>query len=352
MISPPGGGDSAWLLKNLDAFDLRKAGSGPLQRRPARPAVGTRRGSASGRARPLREEPRRDRRGVEEGASATLIFATTTPIDDERHAKRGGGYDRFEKDVRRYNEAALKVMAKHGVIVHDLAFPGDARRREQLLDSDGTHYTPGGQAVAWRTRWPIASCGIWRSVLRRGPERPRSRPRSGRDVSGSRGPPTTTSCPPRTRSVPAPEFAVPATRRGVEETPARRAGRRPSHRSATCRPGRKPGASWSAAEIHPAFLLESLTIPNGIDGEMSAMLLLPHERARRPLPAILWLHSSSYDHNQLLTPGYNGGEEPLGEVCEARAMRCFAPDAAGTAGGPARGPPGRRDGPRSSRRRC
>src|SRR4029077_7328867 len=43
-------------------------------------------------------------------------------------------------------------------------------------------------------------------------------------------------------------------------------------------PRPKPSASLISREIHPAFILESLAIPNGVDGTMTAMLLLPHER--------------------------------------------------------------------------
>src|SRR5579872_2355332 len=51
---------------------------------------------------------------------ATIIFANTTPIHDERHAKRGGNFDRKEGDVERYNAAALAVMKAEGITVHDL----------------------------------------------------------------------------------------------------------------------------------------------------------------------------------------------------------------------------------------
>jgi hypothetical protein len=40
------------------------------------------------------------------------------------------------------------------------------------------------------------------------------------------------------------------------------------------------------------------------------------------------LHSSSYDHRQLLAGGMNGGPEPLGEVFIKRGWVVFAPDAA------------------------
>src|SRR5438094_7748907 len=51
---------------------------------------------------------------------AALVFATSTPIDDARHARRGAGFDRFDADVQRYNACALEVMREAGVPAHDL----------------------------------------------------------------------------------------------------------------------------------------------------------------------------------------------------------------------------------------
>jgi hypothetical protein len=42
--------------------------------------------------------------------SASIIFASTTPIFDARHALRGAGFDRFEMDVARYNGTAISAM--------------------------------------------------------------------------------------------------------------------------------------------------------------------------------------------------------------------------------------------------
>jgi lysophospholipase L1-like esterase len=53
---------------------------------------------------------------IRKETSATLIFASTTPILDERHARRKADFDRLESDVRRYNQAALQVMKGAGGI--------------------------------------------------------------------------------------------------------------------------------------------------------------------------------------------------------------------------------------------
>jgi dienelactone hydrolase len=80
-------------------------------------------------------------------------------------------------------------------------------------------------------------------------------------------------------------------------------------------------------ELRRGYALERLTIDNGVDGRISALLLIPDE-LKKPAPAILWLHSSTPDSNQILTPHTNGGEEPLGEVLVRRGYVVLAPDAA------------------------
>src|SRR5436190_24400261 len=49
-----------------------------------------------------------------------VYFATTTPIIDDRHAGRKADFDRFDKDVKAYNERAVSVMRELGVPVSDL----------------------------------------------------------------------------------------------------------------------------------------------------------------------------------------------------------------------------------------
>jgi hypothetical protein len=66
-------------------------------------------------------------------------------------------------------------------------------------------------------------------------------------------------------------------------------------------------------EIRPGYTLESLALSNGVDGEITSLLLLPEVRPGR-LPAILWLHSSTPDKTQVIIPNTNGGRESLGEA--------------------------------------
>src|SRR5215213_1192639 len=49
-----------------------------------------------------------------------VVFATTTPIIDDRHAARKADFDRFDRDVKAYNERAVTVMQELGVPVSDL----------------------------------------------------------------------------------------------------------------------------------------------------------------------------------------------------------------------------------------
>jgi len=67
-----------------------------------------------------------------------FAWIRTTPVDDELHAKRDCGFDRFQKDVDAYNAAADEVMRRAGVPTIDLhaftlSIEGD-------LFTDGVHF--------------------------------------------------------------------------------------------------------------------------------------------------------------------------------------------------------------------
>jgi dienelactone hydrolase len=103
-----------------------------------------------------------------------------------------------------------------------------------------------------------------------------------------------------------------------------------------------PKVHLVSVEHRPGYRLERIRLDNGVDGEMSAMLLVP-DGLTKPAPAVLWLHSSSYDHRQLLAPNKNGGPEPLGEVFVKRGWVVFAPDAAWYGDRDGAGPAGPRE---------
>lgn len=87
--------------------------------------------------------------------SATVLFATTTPILDDRAAKT-----RSERDytlngasVDQFNEVALKVMQELNVPVNDLnaALSEADPPVGTLIGEDGVHLTPAGRKLAGGT---------------------------------------------------------------------------------------------------------------------------------------------------------------------------------------------------------
>ena len=81
---------------------------------------------------------------IQKETSATVIFATTTPILDNLHAQRKAGFDRRETDVQKYNTVAMAVMQQAGVPINDLHKLVEEGGKEKLLLGDGTHYTQEG----------------------------------------------------------------------------------------------------------------------------------------------------------------------------------------------------------------
>ena len=261
---------------------------------------------------------------LQKETAAALIFADTTPIVDARHAKRKADFDRFEADVQQYNAAAVGVMKQCGVPVHDLHWVvvrGDA---EKLLGRDGTHYTPVGydllaEAVADSV---LRALGIVQFPVH--PPEPTSAEQAARyrqqqverDVQ----------VPPAFKKLPVPEFRMPenaaawnterphvlkVVKESLGDLPPRPAPQR---------------VRLITREIRRGYVVERVTVDNGVDSEVTALLLIPEKR-QNPAPAILWLHSSTPDKNQILTPSTNGGDEPLGEALVRAGYIVMAPDA-------------------------
>lgn len=78
---------------------------------------------------------------------AKVVFATTTPINDERHRARKAGFERTEAAVTKYNEIAIKIMKAEKVDIIDLHAAVVAGGTDKLLGKDGTHYTPEGYTM-------------------------------------------------------------------------------------------------------------------------------------------------------------------------------------------------------------
>jgi lysophospholipase L1-like esterase len=141
-------GDSSSVLRRLDAWaihprpDLVHLNCGLHDLRRSR-ADGTYQVDLERYGANLREIARR--------VDALLVFATTTPVVDERHAGRNLEFDRFEADVRRYNQVMEQVMREAAVAVDDLHAVVTAGGPERLLGDDGVHFTPAGNELLAET---------------------------------------------------------------------------------------------------------------------------------------------------------------------------------------------------------
>ncbi|MCE9560877.1 MAG: dienelactone hydrolase family protein [Planctomycetes bacterium] len=273
-------------------------------------------------------------------ATPHVVFATTTPIIDDRHAARKADFDRFDKDVKAYNERAVKVMLQLGIPVDDLNRIVQDGGPSEMLGKDGTHYTPAGSD---RLAGAVADC-IKRQLKLKNPTILKA-PASGPEAVKAYTEAETANdklVPDAFKNMKVPEFPLPLSARAWDQArPDVKAKVVASLGDLPPRPA-KPKAHLVSAEIRQGFKLERLRIDNGVDGVMSALMLIP-DNVKAPAPTILWLHSSSYDHTQLLQPNTNGGEEPLGITYMKRGWVVFAPDAAWYGDRAGQGPAGSRE---------
>ncbi|MCX7805834.1 MAG: GDSL-type esterase/lipase family protein [Planctomycetota bacterium] len=146
----PNGGDSANVLAHLDEWiagrpmaaihfncglhDLKRDRKTGALQQPLEVYV-----------RNLREIIRR----LRENTAARLIWATITPVMDERHRKVKE-FDRLESDVRAYNAAALEVVREAGLDVNDLHAAVEREGVEECICEDGVHMTPKGDLALAR----------------------------------------------------------------------------------------------------------------------------------------------------------------------------------------------------------
>jgi dienelactone hydrolase/lysophospholipase L1-like esterase len=261
---------------------------------------------------------------IRKETNAALVFASTTPILDERHAKHGAHFDRFNADVERYNAVAQKVMRELGVTIHDLNWLVNKNNPAKMLLADGTHYTPEGNAILADA---VADCALRQLSVMQYNFRP-STP-SGREAAET-----------YRKEEERRDALVPSAYKNLKvgkfEPPAN-ADAWKSQRPDVLRkvvdslgdlpPRPSPlKARVVSRELRSGFTLERVAIDNGVDNTISALLLIP-EKLEKPAPAILWLHSSTPDKNQVITPNTNGGEESLGEEWVRKGYVVFAPDA-------------------------
>ena len=327
VISPaPNGGDSANVLRNLEEWVIREkpdvvhfnAGLHDLKlskETPRRHQVEIDSYEAN-----LREIVARLRKET----AASLLFAGTTPILDERHARRKADFDRLDADVERYNAAARAVMKAAGVPVHDLHGLVRQGGAENWIGPDGTHYVPEGYQ---RLGEAVADAVLRQLVVRR--YKPLPAAPSGPEAAAAYRTAETEGdalVPAAYRNMKFGELRIPESaeawkqqRSDVRRIVLESLGELPPRPS----PAR---ARLVSRELHQDFALERVAIDNGVDGEVSALLLVPTALSR-PRPAILWLHSSTPDKNQILISGTNGGEVPLGVAFVRAGYVVLSPDA-------------------------
>lgn len=149
VVSPKAnGGDSNNVLKNLEQWVIRE-----------KPAVvhfncgihDTKHFKATGKFQVSPEQYEANLRKIVErirkDTGAVVLFATTTPILDDRAAaaRKGRDYELLGSSVEQYNVIAKKVMEELNVPVNDLhaamSKPERPLTTEGLIGKDGVHLT-------------------------------------------------------------------------------------------------------------------------------------------------------------------------------------------------------------------
>jgi dienelactone hydrolase len=193
-----------------------------------------------------------------------------------------------------------------------------------MLQADGTHYTHNAYGLLADA---VADCILRQLTIRN--YRPLAAPAAGpeaREAYRKNEFERDARVPPRYRNFSVLEFRVPADRSDWES-------RRPHVRQVVEEAlgalppiPSPPVVRKVCRELHPGYVLERISLDNGVDGEISALLLLPGD-LKQSAPAVLWLHSSTPDKTQIVIPGTNGGEESLGEAFVKAGYVVFSPDA-------------------------
>jgi len=139
----PNGGDTANVLKNLDEWVISanpkvvhlNAGLHDLK-------LDRKTGKYQVSLEDYQANLRKILERITKETKATVIFATTTPVLDDRHAANKP-FDRKDADVRAYNGAAMQVLRDFPEVkINDLYAFVKAREPEKALVADGVHFTP------------------------------------------------------------------------------------------------------------------------------------------------------------------------------------------------------------------
>jgi dienelactone hydrolase len=214
------------------------------------------------------------------------------------------------------------------VPVHDLYSLVLETGVDKALRGDGTHYTPEGntllaEAVADCVRRHLTVQLLPRSAA---PEFGAEAASAYADNEKRRD----AAVPAVYREISVPDFGLPEsaalwqTRRPeVLRTLGATLGDLPE------RPA-PPRSRVVSRERRAGYRLERVAIENGVDQEIGALVLVP-DGLTGPAPSVLWLHSSTPDKNQVITPGTYGAadsdDESFGEALVKRGYVVMAPDA-------------------------
>lgn len=142
VVSPgeENGGDSANVLKNLERWAISpkpavvyfNCGLHDLK-------VDRKTGTHQVEPDAYRANLAAIRKRLEQETTARLIFATTTPVLDDRH-RATKPFDRREADVALYNRIAREALSGESVIISDLHASAQKLGLETALLQDGVHF--------------------------------------------------------------------------------------------------------------------------------------------------------------------------------------------------------------------
>ena len=85
-----------------------------------------------------------------EGTDARLIWALTTPVDEEKHNathRDMGDFQRHSDDVRSYNQAVSSMLEELNVEINDLYGVITKAGLETVMSLDGVHFNNHGYAL-------------------------------------------------------------------------------------------------------------------------------------------------------------------------------------------------------------
>ena len=149
VVSPKAnGGDSSNVLKNLEQWVIQQK---PIIVHFNCGIHDTKKFKATGRFQVSPEQYEANLRTIveriREKTGAVVLFATTTPILDDRAAaaRKGRDYELLGRSVEQYNAIATKVTEELKVPVNDLhaaiSKPDCPLKPETLIGNDGVHLT-------------------------------------------------------------------------------------------------------------------------------------------------------------------------------------------------------------------